>query len=184
MKKIYLTVMTLAMMVAALGVTACGGDDDDIDNGGEKIDGDYVKVIFEGKTYQESMPFYMQIDPVGKENGTPLTFTYDAIEHFERDGFSFMLGLMHYSRKADLLSCSPGRYSCKGGIYNGYVNFTLTTSLEIDYDEYDFVSGTHQVTSIKEMGGRVQIEGNFTSFFEYRGDEKSIKGSYRMTIPE
>ena len=36
MKKVYSTVMMLAMMVAALSFTACGGDDDgdDIDNGG------------------------------------------------------------------------------------------------------------------------------------------------------
>ena len=30
MKKIYSTIMVLAMMVAALGFTACGGDDDDV----------------------------------------------------------------------------------------------------------------------------------------------------------
>ena len=29
MKKIYLSMMTLAMMVAALSFTACGGDDDE-----------------------------------------------------------------------------------------------------------------------------------------------------------
>ena len=35
MRKIYSTVMMLAMMVAALSFTACGGDDDEIDNGGD-----------------------------------------------------------------------------------------------------------------------------------------------------
>jgi len=35
MKKIYSTVMMLAMMVAALSFTACGSDDDDVDNGGD-----------------------------------------------------------------------------------------------------------------------------------------------------
>ena len=30
MKKIYSTILLLAMMVAALGLTACGGDDDEI----------------------------------------------------------------------------------------------------------------------------------------------------------
>ena len=34
MKKVYSTVIMLAMMVAALGFTACGGDDDEVDNGG------------------------------------------------------------------------------------------------------------------------------------------------------
>ncbi len=35
MKKLYSTVMMLAMMVAALSLTACGGDDDEVDNGGD-----------------------------------------------------------------------------------------------------------------------------------------------------
>ena len=56
--------------------------------------------------------------------------------------------------------------------------------LEIDYKEYDFESGTHQVTSVKEVGGKIQIEGNFTNKFEYHGDTKTIKGNYRMTIPD
>ena len=34
MKKLYSTVMMLAMMVAALSFTACGGDDE-VDNGGD-----------------------------------------------------------------------------------------------------------------------------------------------------
>lgn len=34
MKKPYSTIMMLAMMVAALGGTACGGDGDDDDKGG------------------------------------------------------------------------------------------------------------------------------------------------------
>lgn len=39
MKKLYSTMMMLAMMVAALGFTACGGDDD-VDNG--KVDSTIV----------------------------------------------------------------------------------------------------------------------------------------------
>lgn len=34
MKKLYSTIMMLAMMVAALGLTACGGDDEEDDAGG------------------------------------------------------------------------------------------------------------------------------------------------------
>ena len=34
MKRIYSTLTMLALMVAALCFTACGGDDDEIDNGG------------------------------------------------------------------------------------------------------------------------------------------------------
>lgn len=148
------------------------------------IEGDFVKVTFEGNTYQEPMPFYLQVDPVGWDGDTPLTFTYDAIGHFKNNGFAFMLGLIHYSRQRDLLNSSPGTYKCVGSIYlDYYSNFTFTGMLEIDYKEYDFVSGTHQVTSVKEVGGKIQIEGNFTNIFEYHGDTKTIKGNYRMTIP-
>ena len=35
MKKFYSTIAMLAMMVAALSFTACGSDDDEIDNGGD-----------------------------------------------------------------------------------------------------------------------------------------------------
>lgn len=149
------------------------------------IEGDFVRVTFEGNTYQEPMPFYCQIDPVGWDGDTPLTFTYDAKEHFRNNGFIFMLGLIHYSRKTDLLKSSPGSYKCVGGVFLDYYhNFTFTGKLEIDYIEYDFVSGTHQVTSVKEVGGRIQIEGNFTNSFEYNGDAKTVKGNYRMTIPD
>lgn len=33
MKKLYSIIMMLALMVAALSLTSCGGDDDEIDNG-------------------------------------------------------------------------------------------------------------------------------------------------------
>ena len=33
MKKLYSTIMMLAMLIAALGVTACGGDDEEVDGG-------------------------------------------------------------------------------------------------------------------------------------------------------
>lgn len=36
MKKLYSTIMMLALMVAALGFTACGGGDDE-QNGGQKL---------------------------------------------------------------------------------------------------------------------------------------------------
>jgi hypothetical protein len=37
MRKIYSTVMMLTMIFAALSFTACGGDDDEIDNGGGDV---------------------------------------------------------------------------------------------------------------------------------------------------
>ena len=47
MKKLYSTIMMLAMMVAALGLTACGGDDADI----YYIEGAYYDSKLRGNQY-------------------------------------------------------------------------------------------------------------------------------------
>lgn len=49
MKKFYSTIMLLAMMVAALGFTACGGDDDEEDEINLKQDYDILQI--NGKSY-------------------------------------------------------------------------------------------------------------------------------------
>ena len=45
MKKLYSTIMMLAMMVAALSFTACGGDDDDGDNNGNSGHGGMTLIV-------------------------------------------------------------------------------------------------------------------------------------------
>ena len=60
MKKFYSTIAMLAMMVAALSFTACGSDDDEIDNGGDSnasIVGTWELVSFDvvkGANYMDS----------------------------------------------------------------------------------------------------------------------------------
>ena len=49
MKKLYSTIMTLAMMVAALSLTACGGDDEE--NGGINLKQDYDILQVNGVDY-------------------------------------------------------------------------------------------------------------------------------------
>lgn len=49
MKKLYSTIMMLAMMVAALSLTACGGDDDE--NGGSNLKQDYDILQVNGVDY-------------------------------------------------------------------------------------------------------------------------------------
>ena len=50
MKKIYSTMMLLAMIVAALSITACGGDDDDDEIGGGNYDDtEYCQIFINGE---------------------------------------------------------------------------------------------------------------------------------------
>ena len=51
-------------------------------------------------------------------------------------------------------------------------------------DEFYYVeSGTHKVTSIRKVGGDVQIEGTFDLVMEdnYGDIKKNVKGKYRIT---
>ena len=163
-------------------------NDDEGDGDNDTISGDYLQVTLDGKSYSDKiLDWYIaQIDPVGYDNnGKPLTLTYDMRDHFEDKGFSFFFGIVHFSRKSDLLASPVGSYGCAESILNDnyYNNLTFWSDLEIDYNEYKWISGTHNVKSIKEVNGDVQIEGSFTSIFNYEGDSKTVKGSYRITIP-
>ena len=51
MKRIYFSIMMLAMMVAALSFTACGGDDDDEINGNVSIVG-----VWECESAEDTWP--------------------------------------------------------------------------------------------------------------------------------
>ena len=172
-------------MVAALSFTACSSSDDE-NNGDVPASRDFLQVDYEGKTYIEDLSIYAQIKPFGTDNqNRKLTYTYDMVAHFEDNGFTFMIGLVHLTNESELLASNTGTYSCAKDIFddNMYQNLALVTLLEVNNDEYDWVSGTHQVKSIKKVNGDVQIEGSFTSSFELNGDRKTVKGSYRITIP-
>lgn len=165
------------------------GIDDDNGNGNTNpLSGDYIQVTLNGKTYSDNKLDWCkaQIDPVGRDsNNKPLTLTYDMCDHFDKYGFSFFWGVVHFSRKSDLLASPIGAYGCGESILSDdyYKNLTFWSTLEIDYDEYKWVSGTHQVKSIKEVGGGVQLEGSFTSEFVLNGSSRTVKGDYRITIP-
>ena len=158
------------------------------EEGGGSADS-YIQVKIDGKTYKEAIPewCYAQIDPFGSDSqGNKLTHTYDMAAHFEdTEGFLFMFGITHYRKKDNLLASSPGSYpfaksTADDEIYN---NLAFSCLYELDGDEYDAVSGTHQVKSIKSVGSDVCVEGSFTAKFKYHGDTKDIQGNYSILSP-
>lgn len=63
MKKLYSTIMMLAMMVAALGVASCGGDDDEIDNGGGS--NTVYTITVDGKAHNYNSEYLDYMDLLG-----------------------------------------------------------------------------------------------------------------------
>lgn len=102
-----------------------------------------------------------------------------------RTFISFLFGIVHYSRINDLLASKPGTYHCTKDLFEDdyYSNLTFWSKLTIDYNEYEWVEGTHKVNSIKEVNGHVQIEGTFTSTFWSGIESCNVEGRYRVTIP-
>lgn len=188
MKKIYSMMMMLAMMVAAMSFTACSSDDDNDPGTGS---GDFFQVVIDGKTYTNNIlpDAYAGEGTFRDHDNKPLTWTYDGGGHFNNfeEGMDFGIGVIHYAKKADLLASSLGTYGCvEGPLYsntdNNFKNLNFWSSLTIDFNDYELKGGTHEVTSIKDIAGKVQIEGKFTTYHEYRGDKQTVTGNYRITI--
>ena len=96
MKKLYSTIMMLAMMVAVLGLNACGGDDgdDDIGGGGSYDDTEYCQVFINGDDC--STEFYVgTIGALNKKelNGTtvrPYGILPSKSKYLSTMGFNFI----------------------------------------------------------------------------------------------
>ena len=75
MKKIYSTILLLAMMVAALSLTACGGDDDEIGGNSSFLIGTWSVTSAQGwgQKKKKKKTEYLQI----KSNGTYINVQFD-----------------------------------------------------------------------------------------------------------
>ena len=188
MKKVNFMITMFAIMFAALSFTACGSDNGDDATGGDSSEG-YIEVKFNGKTYREAINNweYAQIDPVGKDDqDRKLTFTYDMQAHFENKGFSFMIGIVHFRNRSELLKSASGSYPCAKDILDDsfYNNLTFVPKFHLDGDEYDFERGTHQVKRISSAENAVYVEGSFTASFKLNSDRQTVSGSYKIRIPD
>ena len=75
MRKIYSTVLMLAMMVAVLSFTACGGDDDEVDNG--KVEASIVGV-WECTYFDYDTDYPEMFDNSGMQIGDRVRFKSDG----------------------------------------------------------------------------------------------------------
>ena len=185
MKKLYSTIMLLAMMVAALSFTACGSDDGGNGNGGSGsgfYTGDFIELTIDGKTYKKNLiGIYTEIElsSFGYEG---LTLTSTTEDVFCDEGFRFFMGLSHYSSSSKLLSSSTGSYNVHTKSNNDSSNLCLFVQFQKNSIDYDAESGTHKVTSIKQVSNGVQVSGTFNITLKRNSNTKMIEGKYTMTL--
>ena len=212
MKKLYSTIMMLAMMVAALSFTACGGDDDDdINKGGNKEDigggdnDDYsqsLQITLNGESHDVGWKcFWLYPEPImrngkevylyGKSANTIMITSQDAM-HIE-----FLSG--YFDATNTPIPKAEGTYTV--------VNEATTKEKYIDYDEnvgltisggnmkYRTVtSGALHITKVKKRSipssgewiGRnfsYELDGDFSFVLKDRnGQETDISGTYRIIM--
>ena len=168
----------MSAVMAVLGtwcLTSCSKDED----GGGR---DFIEVTFDGKTYKEDVYGIYALTLVGDDLAT----CYSTEDVFSGKGFGFFYGMLMPEEEGDLLDSSTGTYRAVDGFYGmDQRAFDFTCDLELyGKDEFYYVeSGTHKVTSIRKVGGDVQIEGTFDLVMEdnYGDIKKNVKGKYRIT---
>ena len=182
MKKLYSAIMLLAMMVAALSLTACGGDDEEDEIGGEiSSSGDFIELTIDGKTYhKELVGIYSELE-VG-ENDMLLTGTIEDV--FDDEGFHFFMALAHTENKQKLLSSPTGTYSVgdKLGFDDEPENLCFFPDYERNRNNYKLRNGSHQVTSIKQAKHGIQVRGTFKVTMYYDNESVRISGKYGVTV--
>ena len=152
MKKLYSTIMMLAMLVAALGVTACGGDDEEVD-GGDSF-GTIFSITIDGNKHEYDQAYLDHWDLLGSWEGTALLIGTDVgdfrfkfpsgttfssfttgYNSFEDDAVKITIGVT--SRPCTYVSGSATVISNDGKNmkvrFNNY-KFTWNTSREIIFD--------------------------------------------------
>ena len=188
MKKLYSTIMMLAMMVAALGLTACGGDDEDDDIGGGISSTNYLEVIIDGTKYtqQYELPFVAITLPSDVDNSLWLS---SSVEEEFGGNLNFGIAIYHKSDINALLGSSTGTYNVIGNKKSIWQqasdihNLTLQLSYRNGSGNCEVMDGTHKVTAInKKDNDAVIISGTFTALLKDNKSTYEVSGKYQVTV--
>lgn len=186
MKKINSMMVMLAMMVAALSLSACGGDDEEGGNGGNTSN--YLEVTIDGKKYTQQfvLPFVTTTIPSDVDNSLRLSA---SIEEEFNGNLDFGIAIYHKSDINELLSSNPGTYNVIGNKKSiweqaGDVhNLTLQIGYRNGNGNCEVVEGTHKVISIRKAdNSSVTISGSFSALLEDNMTSYEVSGKYQVTV--
>ena len=205
MKKVYSTIMMLAMMVAALSFTACGSssDDDEIDGGDDE--NEYFQISINGEAIDNVRwgggSWFAYYEPISK-NGMDVYFyggmsgqimisEYDAMECNIFAGYitEDLETLFPKSEGTYEIVCENGKYNTAYGdnigmvLTGGNMNRRTVTSGSLKITK---VSKVQSLTA-KYLYGRdyaYATEGtfSFTLTDNWDGNENKISGKFRLVF--
>ena len=144
MKKLYLGIMMLAMTVAALGITACGNDEEDESNIGGKRQ----------KTLKvDGVSLYPFDCTVQETNGNSMYFVLQMVENYNSpwSGTNHYLSLLVYGRNK-VKKLSVGEELDLNVQYFRHLN-----EIVVNTYEWDVISGSLTVEKI----GKTSIDVRF-----------------------
>ena len=147
MKKLYSTILLLAMMVAALSLTACGDDDDEGDNGGNSPSGKKTLII-DGESY-----YCGSGSILAQTNGSGMYLTVEAVDDW----------IYQMSGKELTIVISPSKVSqlSVGQVFSyddmSIRNYRGLTQMELNAYSWDAVSGDITIKSIGKTQITIQI---------------------------
>ena len=151
------------LAVSAFSFVSCS-DDDDNDNYGENANGEFFEITINGNT---------RIFPL-ESTTVSSSFPYSFIQSEETYPVEFLL--TYYSNLEKVANAKVGNYRfCPDGYPQ---NFDFDISYNLD-DSYLFGrNGVHTITSIKNVGDEVLIEGTFSGTFS-----GNIPGVLEVDLP-
>ena len=199
MKKLYSTIMMLAMMVAALSLTACGGDDEDEigGDGNSSDDEEYFEITINGEKYISSSWYGAVLVGMNKKNinGTeavPYGGSSGIIRPSSNRSFMFFV-LAGYAEgwesdnwQATAQPKPTGTYNVvvgDGDSYDDNVGMVISTS---DASNYEVTSGNVKFTKVSKPNNRFQsrTEGifNFTFYDKVHDEEYVCIGKFILEV--
>ena len=200
MKKFYSTIMMLAMMVAALSFTACGGDsdDDEFDNIGNLSDDDeFFEITINGEKYISPSWFggVLVGSPVKYVNGVKCTpygggSGYIHLDNNKRFMFFVIAGYAEGWESNDWTATirpkSEGTYPVEiDHDQSNFDNIGMLISTN-NADNYEVTTGSMRITKLSKLNKNFQYrtEGTFSfTFYDNVHNEKYVcSGKFKMVI--
>jgi len=189
MKKVSSILLFAIMCIATLSFTACGGDDDDVVDGGDSGNvAEYLEVDIDGSKYRQhfSLPFMAMNLPSEVDRSL---WVSSSVEEKFNGNLDFAIAIYHKSNMNALLGSSTSTYNVIGNKKNIWQqasdihNLTLQILYNNGNGNCEVTSGTHKVTSIKKKSNdEVIISGTFTTLLTDNNNTYDVSGKYQVCV--